>query len=372
MTALRVERLNNGKPLIAPSDRWWETGVTFNSAALYLERSERNDPLIRGMLEVDDLDAAGIAEGVVALHYRGRPKESQGFRLTLSYVGLAVFTPGLQLLRRLENPVVMPGDNPADCDNGGVEDPRITRLGDVFYMVYCGLTEHPKWFHGVCMARSTDLIHWDKLGLVPGDVNCMHNKDGVLLPDRLYGKYWLLHRPMTGELWEHPMQIACADSPEGVWTNCGTVCLSYPNPAFPGGSKIGAGSVPIPLGNMRYLHIYHLGNYYVNGDQETSGPRMMYNLHAMILNFNGFDPCDPSMLVEKRLEPLMKPETDYEIASPFPGSVGNVLFTCGSYEKDGYVYIIYGGGDSYILAARVRKDALIEAIENAPSGNPHL
>ena len=41
-----IERLNEGKPIISPNDRWWEDGVTFNSAALYLSRSPENDKII--------------------------------------------------------------------------------------------------------------------------------------------------------------------------------------------------------------------------------------------------------------------------------------------------------------------------------------
>ena len=43
-----VERCNEMVPIISPSTYWWETGVTSSAAALYLERSRTNDPIVRG------------------------------------------------------------------------------------------------------------------------------------------------------------------------------------------------------------------------------------------------------------------------------------------------------------------------------------
>ena len=47
---LPVERLHEGRPIIAPTGHWWEDGVTFNTAAVYLPRSAEHDPLIAGLL----------------------------------------------------------------------------------------------------------------------------------------------------------------------------------------------------------------------------------------------------------------------------------------------------------------------------------
>jgi predicted GH43/DUF377 family glycosyl hydrolase len=59
----------------------------------------------------------------------------------------------------------------------------------------------------------------------------------------------------------------------------------------------------------------------------------------------------------------MGPETDFEVKGPFHDSVANVVFACGAYEYDGWLYIVYGGGDSYILAARVSFSELVGELE---------
>jgi len=47
-----------------------------------------------------------------------------------------------------------------------------------------------------------------------------------------------------------------------------------------------------------------------------------------------------------------------------PGTAGKayVLFTCGAYERGGDIRILYGGGDTYVLAADVSKAELLAAL----------
>jgi len=364
-----VERLNGGQPILAPKGEKWESGVTFNTGVVRLERSKENDPLIEKLLSTTDITLDSLPEGVVAMLYRARPATDPGYRWTRSYTGLAVFTPDLKLLKRFENPVMAGGAKKTDCDYLGVEDSRITKFDGYYYAVYCGLSEEPDYVHGNCIARSKDLLSWEKLGRVKGLDDFKYNKDGVLLPDKIDGKYALLHRPMFEHkpLSEFAIEIATADSIDGVWTNHGKVMQPYRNPVY-ADYKIGAGDVPIPLGDGRYLTIYHTGSYIEPGNHQTC----QYDLHSAVLDMKKFDPADPSKIVESRLEPFMVPETEVEINSPFPDSVGNVLFTCGTYEYKGFIYIIYGGGDSYILAARVNKQKLLDELKKTNRINPYI
>ncbi len=360
-----VERLHGGAPILQPRGDGWESGVTFNTAAFYLERSAANDPIITQLLGEKNPEAPELRDGVVALHYRARPKTDPGFRWNRSFVGLALFTPTLQLLKRYAEPVITPGNQPDEPDYLGVEDPRITRLGDTFYAVYCGVSgtaEEGGWKAANCLASSRDLLHWTKHGALQGDINLANNKDGVLFPDPIQGRYVLLHRPMVGNSSDFSICLAVSDSPTGVWKDCGAVLASRPDPLCRE-SWVGAGSVPIPLGGLRYLVIYHTGNELCSGGRE-------YDLDAAIFNFEQFSPSDPTALVEKRLDRLMVPETEYERAAPFSDSVANVLFTCGTYEYNGDIYIVYGGGDTYIMAAKVNRQTLLAALESSVDPAP--
>ena len=129
-----IERLNKGKPIIAPKDNWWENGAASNAAAFYLERSATNDSIIKKLISQElTLDDPKLENGVVAVHYRSIPKKVPGEQRSLSYVGLALFTPEVELLKRYAEPVILPSENPQGYDYLGVEDVRITRIGDNFY-----------------------------------------------------------------------------------------------------------------------------------------------------------------------------------------------------------------------------------------------
>jgi predicted GH43/DUF377 family glycosyl hydrolase len=307
---------------------------------------------------------------IVALHYRARPAHDPGFPWTRSFVGISVHEPDLTLIRRFESPVIAPGEEPHHEDHQGVEDPRITWIDGAWWMVYCGVMpiSHPDpmhaWRGSVCLAYSTDLVNWHRVGAGGGTSpafgdrlahESVTNKDGVLFPDRIDGKVMMLHRPMSGSKGTWCVNLASADQPEGPYEDLGAVHGAMESPEYYR-SWVGAGTVPIKIGEGRYFSIEHTGNYFED-------MRSKYVLDAFLYDFNQWDPANPESLVVARMDDVMRPETDFEVRGPFPDSVANVVFACGSYVHDGWLYVIYGGGDSYILAARIRFEMLVEALE---------
>ncbi len=364
---LVIERCNQGEPIISPSQNWWENGVTFNPAAVYLERSPANDRIIKALLPMRSLDDPQLAAGVVAVHYRARPETDPGSPFVRSFIGLAVFTPSLELLYRYQEPVLVPSPDPLGIDTLGVEDPRITRVGDTFYMVYCGLANHPAhiWSAALCLAKSPDLLHWQKLGKIPGDIGRYNNKDGVLFPEPVGGRYYLLHRPFGEGLIPAEkgiIRLAAGEAVEGPYTDCGALLQAFANPRMQD-SWLGAGSVPIPMGAGRYALIYHTGNI-------PQGDEREYDLDAALMDFNRLEPGRPAAAITGRIEHLMTPQTPAELRSHSALQVANVLFVCGSYEYRGDIYLVYGGADTYTLAARVNKQAFFAALETAGLDNP--
>lgn len=359
---LPVQRLHGGEPILAPTQHWWESGVTFNTATVFLPRSTTHDPLIARLLGEAALDDPLLRDGVVAAHYRARPQCDPGYRCTRSFTGLALFTPDTsRLLTRYSEPVIIPDADPAACDHYGVEDPRITEIDGVFYAVYCGVSQGARrncLKANVCLARSQDLLQWEKLGALRGDFNACSNKDGVLFPENINGQYLLLHRPMRGCMSEWAMHLAVSDALTGVWHDCGAVLRADPHPQCRT-SWVGAGAVPIPLGDQRYLVIFHTGHFLRDGRKE-------YDLDAAIFNFSDFDPAHPDTALEARINRIMVPETDCEVNGPYPDSVANVLFTCGSYTHGEHLYILYGGGDTFVMSARLHTQTLLNALDAAP------
>jgi predicted GH43/DUF377 family glycosyl hydrolase len=361
--------LNGGEPILSPTSNWWETGVTFNAAALYLQPAPANQGILRALLPMRRPDDPELADGVVAIHYRARPENDPGSNFARSFIGLALFTPRLEPLYRYQEPVIFPDPDPLGWDALGVEDPRVTRLGDEFYMVYCGVASDPvaTWRARLCLARSADLLHWQKLGPIQGEINDVNNKDGVLFPGPINERYYLLHRPFAGDrpITEMTIHLAYAASPTGAYQDCGEILRASLNPRMKA-SWVGAGSVPFSMvGGSRYAVIYHTGNYLNDADRE-------YDLDAALFDFSCWDPARPASLVTARIEHLMVPQTPAELRSRSTLQVGNVLFACGSYEYEEDIYIIYGGADTYTLAARVNRQALFFALENGSLDNPFI
>lgn len=110
-----------------------------------------------------------------------------------------------------------------------------------------------------------------------------------------------------------------------------------------------------------------------SGDRLLDG-RLEHDLDAALFNLQSFDPSRTDEILEARIDRIMVPETDCKINDPCQDSVANVLFTCGShcYRQD--LYILYGGGDTFVMSARVPLQALVKALEahRAPRPDPAL
>jgi predicted GH43/DUF377 family glycosyl hydrolase len=363
-TRISIRRHDDGAPLIRPTGNGWESGVTFNAAVVRLTQGDAGRGTIRRLLRAAGRAGATPRE-LVAVLYRGRPRTDPGYLLSRSYIGVALFNSELEPIHRFDEPVLAPDPSEGAPDHLGVEDPRITRIDDTFVMVYCGcgLGHDGNWRATLCTAESTDLLHWQKNGPMHigaryvdhRGANHVNNKDGVLFPDRLDGWYYLLHRPMIGPISGWSIHLARSRSLTGVWEDLGPILRARPENGWTD-TWIGAGAVPLPMGAGRFLEIYH------SGHRAADGARL-YTLGAAVMNLAGLDPSKPACVIESRLDHFMVPETRWEVEGPYPDSVANVLFTCGAYERDGEIHILYGGGDTYVMAASFKTAELLAAME---------
>src|SRR5262245_11728598 len=76
--------------------------------------------------------------------------------------------------------------------DGGVEDPRLIKLGDTYYLTYTGYNKKDAQ---LCLATSKDLINWERKGvLLPaykGRWNVGWTKSGAIVPQKINGLYWM-------------------------------------------------------------------------------------------------------------------------------------------------------------------------------------
>lgn len=364
--AVDVERVNGGQPIVSPDGNlWWGNDVRFNPSAIFLERNATNDPVIAGLLGADALSKPETSKGVVVVHDRARPHDYPGLENSRDFIGLTVFTPDFKVLKAFDEPVVYPSDDSTYSDHCGTQDPRITRIGDTFYMLYCGWNYvRPHDVHcSAMMASSTDLLNWNKIGEVPG-LERVDNKDHVLFSQAINGKYFMMHRPMRHEdNGEHMIELAMADAPEGPYRNLGKIMDAFPKdyPMFLV-SKIGASAPPLHLGGNKWLVTYHYGHFVSNRKLLWSAD-LFYTACVAIFDFDNFDEKHPERIVGKRLENIIVPETTWEMEYHARHGVPKVVFLTGCYEHDGRVFFVYGASDAFVCAAHCDKAELLDAIE---------
>ena len=73
-------------------------------------------------------------------------------------------------------------------EHWGIEDPRITKVGDEYYVVYVGYSPAGPL---VLLATTRDFVHWERKGVLMSP----EDKDAALFPTTFGGRWALIHRP---------------------------------------------------------------------------------------------------------------------------------------------------------------------------------
>ncbi|MGQ9508102.1 MAG: family 43 glycosylhydrolase [Thermodesulfobacteriota bacterium] len=135
------------------------------------------------------------------LFYRGESEDG----LTGS-IGMAVSEDGFQFTP-FEEPVITPGES---FDRGGCEDPRIVKLEEDYYLLYVGNSQR-YYVSNICLAKSKDLLHWEKIGPVltirKGSWSSGQVKAGVIVPKRIHG-YYVMYFMGEKEPWKTAIGVA--------------------------------------------------------------------------------------------------------------------------------------------------------------------
>jgi len=240
----------------------------------------------------------------------------------VSRIGYAVSADGVHF-NRLQQPIFYPE---TEWETRGVEDPRVTHLAheERFIMAY---TAYSPTGITPMFAESTNLITWQRIGpLVTGQ----KNKDHVLFPRKIDGRYASFHRPPPA-IW-----IAYSDDLRD-WGDFQPVM--EPRPGLWDGKTVGAAGVPIET-EHGWLIIYHAYD-----DERT------YRFGAALLDLD-----DPSRVISRPKDFIMEPEEVWE----FKGDVPWAIFSTANPAVDGTIYVYYGGADRVIGLATCRLDDLLE------------
>lgn len=241
----------------------------------------------------------------------------------ISRIGYAVSANGRDW-NRLRHPVFAPQDA---SDARGVEDPRVVLLDGRFVMTYTaygseptGAPTHVGGSITPMIAVSDNGIAWQRVGAITRGED---NKDHVLFPRKINGRYIALHRRWP-DVW-----LARSDDLR-TWPAADMARIYGPrrdDPAAWDSKSVGSNGVPIAT-NQGWLLI----NHGYNDDH-------VYRFGVVLLDLD-----DPTCVIARPHSAIFGPQELWELR----GDVPNVVFSCANPVVDGIVHVYYGGGDHVI------------------------
>ena len=245
----------------------------------------------------------------------------------------------------------VPGDY--DC---WVIDPRVTQIGDEYYIVRPAQVRYPLGRDigpAAILEKTKDfktVEFVECIGLPINRVPC-------LFPEKINGEYVRLDRPYgIPRLTNMPEAFMYDALTYGMWISYSPDMIYWGrhrpffNPCQDFANyKIGP-TPPIKTKDG-WLEIYH-AVYCENGEY-------VYSLSAMLMDLN-----DPSKILYVLDRPILAPSTDYELY----GNSDNTCFACGALadeEKD-EIRIYYGAADERIALATGKLSELLDELKKHP------
>jgi len=284
------------------------------------------------------------------------------------YFGLAESNDGFNFQRVSEEPVF--GPSPGNFDGGCVEDARIVRFGDTYFVTYATRCFRPgaywkktiplnahnpplpdqtpaaaKWnLTRSALAATKDFRSFYRFGPITSAT--VDDRDVILFPDQVKGKFAMLHRPAS---WVGGT-YGC--SRPSIWISFSEDLLSWrgdlllAQPAFDWEcAKVGGAAPPIRT-DAGWLVLYH-------GVDDKS----VYRVGAMVLDLD-----NPGIILGRVPEPVLEPEQPCERE----GLVPNVVFPTGNITMGNQLFVYYGAADTHCCVATAPLRELVDYVLSFP------
>jgi predicted GH43/DUF377 family glycosyl hydrolase len=267
-------------------------------------------------------------DGTFVMLYRAQDQNGK------SSLGYATSDDGVHFARRPEP--VMVSETPYE-KGGGVEDPRLQKVADTYYLTYTGYNNvdgaaADKKDAQLCLATSADLVHWHRQGVIipsfKGKWNVKWTKSGAIAPEKINGKYWMYY---LADAKGHDTQMGVAYSDDMLhWTEALDHPVLSSRPGSFDSQVVEPGPAPIITPQGIFL-IY-------NGADD----KLVYSTGWVL-----FDRNDPTKVLARSDEPVFGPEKEWEKV----GQVPNVVFVEGMVRDGSRWLFYYGAADKHIGVA---------------------
>lgn len=239
---------------------------------------------------------------------------------------------------RIESRRFLPTD---PLEEYGVEDPRITQIGDFHYLAYNAVSRYGS---AAALASTRDFRAFHRHGVI----FCPENRNVVLWPEKVAGRFLALHGPTLAKPLARP----------SIWTATSENLMRWgefrPLHASTSGwehAGLGAGTPPIRT-SVGWLSFYH--------GRDAVGDLAATCRGGLLLH----DRNEPSRILSVA-GPVFVPEEDFERI----GSVPDVVFPTGAVVEDDLITVYYGAADAATGVTQFRREDLIAFVH---SGEPAL
>lgn len=291
-------------PIMVPNRlHAWESQAVFNSASIDLG-------------------------GNIHILYRALSKNST------STLGYASSKNGLDIDYRSALPIYVPRENfenKRQAGNSGCEDPRLVKIGKDIHMFYTAYNGVDLPQVAASHIRQEDFLarnwRWSKPVLItPSGID---DKDTCILPEKIKGKWVILHRIGLDVCADH---LDSLDFEKDKAKKC--IVVLEPRKGMWDSEKVGISAPPI-----KTKHGWLLTYHGISKNHHT------YRIGAALLSLT-----NPTKVIARSTDPILEPEEAYEKT----GIVPNVVFPCGLVLRDDILYIYYGGADKVVSVATMK------------------
>ncbi|MFZ5955265.1 MAG: hypothetical protein ACOYT4_02470 [Nanoarchaeota archaeon] len=243
----------------------------------------------------------------------------------------------------------------------GIEDPRITKIGNLYFMTYVSLSRNENV--STSYSISNDCINWYRRGIIFGE----QDKDVVLFPEMINDKYIAFDRPEGSFQFTLPHIWVSYSANLEFWGKPKPIELYKPGDWDEG--KNGSGPPPIKTAKG-WLLLYHAITekskikkeiFIIKFIKKFMRIKEIEKIPIYAIGAALFDLNDPEKLISKSKEPIFIPSKKYE--KDIFGERG-IIFPTGlvpdSQMKNILVYS--GAGDSLTTVKKVSLKKILSSL----------
>lgn len=313
-------------PILSPdANNNWESLAVFNPAALYDEDEEKLRIMYRAVGK-DWRSVFGYAESVNGIDIHNKEQNP-------NYLPRAGFEG--QFVNADPNSIFTSGPG-----SGGCEDPRLTKIDGKIYLTYVAYDgwSGPRVALSSISEKDFRNKNWNWSYPVIISKPDVIDKNAVIFPEKINGKYVILHRVFPDIL------IDFVDTLEFDGNNFlkGEYKIT-PTANGWDSRKIGAGPPPLRTKDG-WLLIYHAVD-----DKHSH----KYQIGAMLLDLR-----DPTKVLSRTSQPILSPTRWYENE----GYKSGVVYPCGAAIIKDKLNIYYGGADTFVCHASTPLDSILHLL----------